>query len=251
MAAVRDIVRAQVREAGALLLLLARAACRRPPRGSVWPELGDLLLRTIPLNVAAMAFVGAVVAIDGGQQVQRLFGDPGGLGAAALQLIVREFGPTFGGVIAATRLGSGIAAEIAAMSVSEQIDALRLCSADPVAELVSPRLRASFWALLGLGAVSTVTAAYTGDFTAQIAFGTRPGAFLDTSLLVPGDFLVAAAKCAAYGIAIPTMAARAGLLATGGSQAVGHATTRGVVDGIVAVIVLDLLLGGGALFAGV
>lgn len=247
----RRRVQSIVREVGATLLLLARALVRQGPRGEFGRQVNDLLLRTIPLNVASMAFVGAVVIVDGGRQVQRIFGDPSGLGPSLLELVVREFGPAFGGVIAATRIGSGIAAELASMKVSEQVDALELSAVDPVAELVSPRLKAAFLALLALGLVSTLAAAFTGAWVAHLAFDSRPGAFLDTTQLDTGDVLVALIKCAAFGLAIPAIAARAGLSATGGAPAVGHATTQGVVASIVAVVFLDLVIGGAALAMGV
>ena len=240
-----------IREVGATFLLLGRSLARRGPRGGLTQQVNDLLVRTVPLSLASMGFVGAVVMVDGGRQVQRIFGDPSGLGPSILQLVVREFGPAFGGVIAATRIGSGIAAELAAMKVSEQIDALELSAADPIAELVSPRTRATVLALLALGFVSTVAAALTGAWTAHLAFGSRPGAFLDTSELGLGDLGVSAAKCLAFGLAIPAVASRAGLTATGGAPAVGRATTRGVVGSIVAVVVLDFVIGGAALAAGI
>lgn len=240
-----------LQELGATLLLLWRALTRRGPRDGLATQVWDLLVRTVPLNIASMAFVGAVVIVDGGKQIQKIFGDPGGLGPAILELVVREFGPAFGGVIAATRIGSGIAAELSAMAVSEQIDALRLSAADPIAELVSPRTRAALLSLLALGAISTVAAAITGAVTASVAFGSRPGAFLDPELLDSGDFLVAFIKCAAFGLAIPTVSARAGLTATGGAPAVGKATTRGVVASILAVVFLDLIIGGFALVVGI
>ncbi len=246
-----DLGRRIVREIGGTLLLFWRAWTRRPPPGEVLREVADLFVRTLPLNLAAMAFVGAVVMVDGGTQVERLFGDPAGVGPAVLELLVREFGPTFAAVIAATRIGAGIAAELSAMRVSEQIDALELTAADPIRELVAPRARAALLALVGLGFLSTLAAAYTGAWTARIAFGSRPGAFLDTSLVDRGDVLVALVKCVAFGLAIPVIAARAGLTASGGAPAVGRATTRGVVASIVAVVVIDLAVGAGALVLGV
>lgn len=239
-----------VADIGATLLLLGRALVRRGPRGSLWSQLNDLLIRTVPLNVASMAFVGAVVIVDGGKQIQRLFGDPAGVGTTILELVVREFGPAFGGVIAATRIGSGIAAELSAMKVSEQIDALEMAAADPIAELVAPRVQAAFLSLMVLGFLSTVAAALTGAWAAAFAFGSRPGAFLDTSLIDAGDVGVALTKCALFGLAIPAVAARAGLVAAGGAPAVGRATTRGVVASIVAVVLLDLVVGGSALALG-
>lgn len=238
-------------ETGATVLLLVRSLLRRGPKGSFSLQLQDLLVRTVPLSVASMAFVGAVAIVDGGKQIQRLFGDPGGMGPTILELVVREFGPAFGGVIAATRIGSGIAAELAAMKVSEQIDALEMSAADPIAELVSPRSQAAFVALLVLGFLSTVAAAWTGAFAAALAFGSRPGAFLDTSYIDSGDIAVAVVKLALFGLAIPAVAARAGLVASGGVPGVGWATTRGVVASIVAVVVIDLLVGGVALALGI
>lgn len=245
------LVAAMLAQVGSTLLLLWRAWTRQAPRGAFLVQVADLFARTAPLNVAAMGFVGAVVIVDGGTQVQRLFGDPSGLGPAVLELMVREFGPAFSGVIAATRIGSGIAAELASMRVSEQIDALELTAVDPVAELVTPRVRAAFVALLGLGFVSTVAAALTGAVTARLAFGSRPSAFLDTSLVTGGDVGVALLKCAAFGLAIPAIASRAGMTATGGAPAVGRATTQGVVGSIVAVVLLDLVVGGAALALGI
>lgn len=238
-------------EAGATVLLLVRSLSRRGPKGSFSFQLWDLLLRTVALSVASMGFVGAVVFVDGGKQIQRLFGDPGGMGPAILELVVRSFGPAFGGMIVATRIGSGIAAELAAMRVSEQIDALEMSAADPIAELVSPRSQAGFVAMLVLGLLSTLAAAWAGAYAAALAFGSRPGAFLDTSLIDSGDIGVAVVKLALFGLAIPAVAARAGLVASGGAPGVGRATTRGVVASIVSVVLIDLLVGGAALALGV
>lgn len=240
-----------IREAGATTLLLARALGRRGPPGSLARELNESLLRSTPLIVVSMAFVGAVVIVDGGRQVQDLFGDPSGMGPTILELVVREFGPVLGGIIAATRIGAGISAELAAMKVSEQIDALEMSSADPIAELVAPRTQAAFVALLVLGALATLTSALAGAWAAAYTFGTRPGAFLDPLHLDVGDFGVAFVKCALFGLAIPALSARAGLQATGGAQAVGRATTQGVVASIVSVVFLDFVVGGAALALGV
>ncbi len=239
-----------VQELGASALLSMRAWRRSGPRGEWLVQVADLLARTVPLVLVSMGFVGAVLIIDGGIQVKRLFGDPAALGPAVLQLMVREFGPAFGGVVAATRLGAGIASELASLRVGEQIDAMELMGIDPVRELVAPRVRAGLVALFGLCFVSTVSAAWTGAITASVAFGSRPGSFLDTSLVGPADVAIGLVKAAAFGLVIPAWAAQAGLSAAGGSSAVGAATTKGVVGGIVAVVLLDLWIGGAALLLG-
>lgn len=238
-------------EIGGTLLLFIRALTRRCSALSVAAQLWELLVRTLPLSLVTMSFVGGVVVVHVTQIVERLFGEPGGMGPVILQFMVRGFAPAFTGVIAATRIGSGIAAELAAMSATEQLDALRLSSADPVAELVTPRLYASFFALLVLGALSILAAVYSGALAGYLAFGSRPEAFLDTQLLTGADLMVTAIKCATFGLAIPILSARAGLRNRGGAMAVGEATTQAVVTSIVAVVGLDLAVGSVALLLGV
>jgi phospholipid/cholesterol/gamma-HCH transport system permease protein len=227
-------------------------AWRAPLRAdAVLAQLADLLVHSLALTTTAMAFIGAVATVDGGVQVQRMFGDVGGLGPAVLELVVREFGPVFGGIVAATRLGSGLAAEVASLRLGEQLDALTLLGVDPVAEVVAPRLRAALVAVVGLSLVSCVVAAGAGAATAGLVFHARPGAFLDLQLVDPGDLALAAAKAVVFGLTSPALAVDAGLGARPGASGVGEATTAGVVRGILAVVCLDLVLGALALRLGV
>jgi phospholipid/cholesterol/gamma-HCH transport system permease protein len=260
-----------IRELGATALLCARSlraalaliASGARPRHSAAASVGareqlaqvarqlvDQLFGSLPLVVASLAFVGAVGVIDGGRQIEPLFGDPAFLGPALLQLTIREFGPTFTGMIAATRLAAQSGAELSAMAVSEQLDALRLSAVDPAAELVAPRLLAALPALLLLAVVGTVASALAGAAAGSVVFGSRFGAYLDPQLLGPSDFVVGAVKALAYGVAIPAVSARAGISARGGALGVGRATTAAVVRSLVAVVTLDLLLGGTALAVG-
>lgn len=236
------------RALGRGVLLCARAWLAvlggRCPRGAIAEQVFELGVRSLPLVAVCLAFIGAVAVIDAGRQVLPIVGNVSPLGPVVLRLIVREFGPTFSGMVIGTRIGAGIAAELAAMTVSEQVDALRLSAADPVAELVAPRVAASFFSTLALTAAGTLVAALAGALSAHGAFGARASAFLDTSMVTTGDALVALVKAAAFGLAIPTLAAAAGLRASGGAPAVGRATTDGVVGSVVAVIALDLIVGG-------
>ncbi len=230
---------------GALLCLRAwkRALRGHCPPGALRTQTVELTLRSLPLVSVCLSFIGAVVVVDIGRQIQPIVGNLSPLGPEVLRFLVREFGPTFTGLVVATRIGAGIAAELSAMSVAEQIDALRLCSADPVAELVAPRVVASFFGLLFLAAAGTLISALAGSAAAVVAFQARGSAFLDPQMLTGGDFAVAIMKSSLYGLAIPTIAAAAGLSASGGAPAVGRATTAGVVGSVMAVIALDLAVG--------
>ena len=70
----------------------------------------------------------------------------------------------------------------------------------------------------------------------------QPATFFNVQLVDAGDLTVGLAKCVAYGAAIPVVAGHSGLSTFGGSEGVGWATTRAVVNSSLAVIVLDMLI---------
>src|SRR5260221_12537266 len=144
----------------------------------------------------------------------------------------------------ATPVGAGIAAEIGSMVVTEQIDALHMCGADPIKCLVCPAFLASLGMFVMLVVLAACVAAATGTWTAAAFFGINPRTFINLSLLSSSDVIVGLTKCVAYGAAIPIISAHAGLTAFGGSEGVGSATTRAVVGSSLAVIVLNFLISG-------
>src|SRR5262249_58841068 len=95
--------------------------------------------RSLVFILVTMSFIGMIMVLETCFQAQRLVGDYSLVGPGYLQLLVREFAPTIGAMMLATRVGAGIAAEVGSMSVTEQIDALKSFGADPIAELVAPR----------------------------------------------------------------------------------------------------------------
>jgi phospholipid/cholesterol/gamma-HCH transport system permease protein len=130
------------------------------------------------------------------------------------------------------------------MVVTEQVDALRMCAADPIDYLVRPRFLASLCMTLVLTVISGFVAYLAGAAAGYTFFGINPRTFANSSLVDAGDVWVGLAKCLAYGAAIPIVSAHAGLTTGGGSQGVGSATTRAVVNSSLAVIFLDFLLSG-------
>jgi len=142
----------------------------------------------------------------------------------------------------ATRVGAGIAAEIGSMVVTEQVDALRMCAADPVDYLVKPRFIACVVMMTVLGIWSATVAYLTGMLTAYVWYDVSPLTFSSLALVDVVDLGTGLAKCVAYGAAIPVVSAHAGLATFGGSEGVGSATTRAVVNSSLAVIILNLLI---------
>jgi phospholipid/cholesterol/gamma-HCH transport system permease protein len=212
--------------------------------GAVSRQMYEIGNRSMVFLCVAMGFIGMIFVYQAGLQMLRLIPDLTLLGATYLELLVRDLAASISALLLATRVGAGIAAEIGSMVVTEQVDALRMCATDPVDYLVRPRFVASILMTLVLVVVAGCVAYATGMWTARAFFSVNPSTFWNTSLVDPGDVVVGVAKCIAYGGAIPVVSGYCGLSAHGGSEGVGQATTRAVVNSSLVIIVLDFAISG-------
>jgi phospholipid/cholesterol/gamma-HCH transport system permease protein len=211
-------------------------------RGAVLRQMYEIGNRSLAFLCIVMGFMGMILTYQAGLQTQRVVPDLSLLGATFLELLVRDLAASICALMLATRVGAGIAAEIGSMVVTEQVDALYMCGADPIKHLVCPRFLASLGMFTMLVVLAACVAVATGTWTAHAFFGLNPRTFLNLSLLSAPDVIVGLAKCLAYGAAIPIISAHAGLTAFGGSEGVGSATTRAVVGSSLAVIILNFLI---------
>jgi phospholipid/cholesterol/gamma-HCH transport system permease protein len=221
----------------------------RREKGAVALQMYEIGNRSLFFLCVVMAFLGMILVFQAGVQVQRVVPDLTLLGAQYVELLVRELAPSVGALMLATRVGAGIAAEIGSMVVTEQVDALRMCAADPVDFLIKPRFLASLVMTVVLIAFGTAVAYLSGMAVAYAYFGLMPHTFINPALLDVGDVVVGFAKCLAYGAAIPVVSGYCGLSTYGGSEGVGWATTRAVVNSSLAVIVLDFFISGAGYLA--
>ena len=193
-----------------------------------------------------MGFLGMILVYQAGLQVKRVVPDFSMLGATYLELLVRDFAASLGALMLATRVGAGIAAEIGSMVVTEQVDALRMCAADPIDFLIVPRFLASVIMTLVLTVWSGTVAYCAGAATAYFAFDVSPETVFNMNLVDAGDLTTGLVKCVAYGAAIPVVSGYCGLSTFGGSEGVGWATTRAVVNSSLAIIILNFFISGAA-----
>ncbi|WP_232379943.1 MlaE family ABC transporter permease [Polyangium fumosum] len=214
----------------------------RPDFGAVVRQMFEIGNRSVVFLTVVMGFIGMILVLQGGLQVKRILPEFSMVGASYLELLVRDLAATISALMLATRVGAGIAAEIGSMVVTEQVDALRMCAADPIDYLIKPRFLASLVMTICLVIWAAGVAMLTGMLTAYIMFDVNPRTFFNLNLVDTGDLVVGLAKCLAYGAAIPVVAGHSGLTTHGGSEGVGWATTRAVVNASLAVIVLDLIL---------
>lgn len=218
---------------------------RRPIRWpEVWRQSYDIGNRSFVFITLVLGFLGMILIYQSGFQAERIVGDLQLLGALYMQMLFREFAPTITALMLATRVGTGIAAEIGSMVVTEQVDALKMNNADPVQYLVVPRFLASVLMTLVLSVIALVVSYATGMWVAFEMFEVNPSTFYNTSFIEWGDLVIFVMKSLAYGIAIPVIAAEAGLSAFGGSEGVGWATTKSVVNASLAITFLDFVLSG-------
>ena len=223
------------------LYYIARGT-RQP--GAIARQCYEIGNRSLIFLSVVQGFLGMIIVYQAGIQTRRVVPDLSLLGATFLELLVKELGPSICALMLATRVGAGIAAEIGSMVVTEQVDALRMCGVDPIDYLIKPRFVASLIMTLVVTVLSGCVAYVSGMWTAGVFFQISTETFINLSLVDHGDLIVGLVKCVAYGAAIPIVSGYCGLSTFGGSEGVGWATTRAVVNSSLAIIILNFFISG-------
>ena len=214
----------------------------RKDRGAVVAQMYEIGNKSLFFLTVVMGFLGMILVFQAGLQTKRVVPDLTMLGANYLQLLVRDLAASIGALMLATRVGAGIAAEIGSMVVTEQVDALRMCAADPIDYLIKPRFLASLLMTTVLVIWSAGIALVSGAVTAYAMFDIIPQTFFNFELVGVADLTIGLSKCLAYGAAIPIVSGHSGLSTFGGSEGVGWATTRAVVNTSLTVIMLNMVI---------
>ncbi|HJK95105.1 MAG TPA: ABC transporter permease [Polyangiaceae bacterium LLY-WYZ-15_(1-7)] len=214
---------------------------KREP-GSVARQMFAIGNQSLFFMCITMAFIGAIITFQTGLQSKKLVPDFSMIGATYLKLLIRDLAASVGALPLATRVGAGIAAEIGSMVVTEQVDALRMCAADPVDYLVVPRFIASVIMGTVILIIGGFVAYGSGMLVAQLMFDVSPHTFTNLSLVTMGDLVLGVSKAVTYGGAIALVSGQRGLATFGGSEGVGWATTEAVVGSCFAIIVLNLVI---------
>jgi len=217
----------------------------RPPSWkTVLSQMHNIGNRSLVFITVTLGFLGLISVYQGSVQAMKVLPDLSLVGATFITVMVSEFGPTITALMIATRVGSGIAAELGTMVVTDQVEAMKVSNTDPVEYLVAPRFMACVVMVFVLTTYAVAVAVLAGMIMADLRFQVNPNTFLSLGMTTWDDLWLGLTKCLAYGIAIPIIAADAGFHARGGSEGVGQATTRSVVNTLFAVIILDFLIAG-------
>jgi phospholipid/cholesterol/gamma-HCH transport system permease protein len=157
---------------------------------------------------------------------------------------VRELGPVLTALMLAGRVGSGIAAELGSMLVSEQIDAMRALGTDPIKKLVTPRIIALVTMAPALTIICNLVGMLGGLLMAITILHQPSATYLASakSAITFNEIIGGLIKPTVFGFLIALIGCYKGLNTTGGTVGVGTSTTQSVVISSIMIIASDFLL---------
>lgn len=206
-------------------------------------QLYEIGWRSMPLIAASGLAVGIVLSMHTRASLER-FGAEALIPAALALALVRETGPLTAGLLLSGRVGAGIGAELGAMKVTEQIDALEATAVDSFKYLVVTRMVACVVAVPLLTTLMNFTG-IIGGWMAETAITGMPfGLYFRNafSLISFTDYIPATVKTMVFGFIIAITASYLGVNTTGGTQGVGQSATRAVVASSILLIVTNVVL---------
>jgi phospholipid/cholesterol/gamma-HCH transport system permease protein len=234
----------QLGEIAILIGDTTRALFRRPLEiESTIYQLDSLGVRSVGIVAVTSIFIGMVMTIQFAYGLAR-FGGLEYIPRVIVLSFARELAPTLTAVIVGGRIGSGMAAEVGAMNVTEQVDAIRALGADPAKKLVVPRMVAAIIAMPILGLLAFVLGVLGAILICDFQFDISPRFFLRSSIeaMTIADFLSGIAKTPVFGFIIAIVGCHFGLRTTGGTEGVGLSTTRTVVVVSIAILIADFIM---------
>ena len=199
--------------------------------------------RSAPLIITAGVAIGVVLSMHTRASLER-FGAEAMIPAALAIALIRETGPLITGLLVAGRVGAGIGAEIGAMKVTEQIDALEANAVDAFKYLAVTRILA-LMLVMPLLTITMDFAGIVGGYVAETSIsGMSWQLYLERafSFITYSDIILGTLKTAVFGFLVAVVASYLGFSTSRGTEGVGEASTRSVVTASVLIILSDVIL---------
>lgn len=214
-------------------------------REKVFTQMKEIGNNTLAVAALVSIFIGGVLALQSGPTLA-LFGLQENIGGIVGLSMVRELGPVMASMLVAGRVGSAMTAELASMSVYQEIDALKTMNINPVRFLVMPRFLASFIALPILVVYMYIVGWFGGALVSS----------LNVDINVPieiyyknlkefisySDVINGLVKSAVFGIIISIVCCYVGLRTKGGPREIGSSVTKAVVLSFVLILIFDYFI---------
>ena len=216
----------------------------RPPRsGTLMPVFYTIGVQSIPVVAVTGLFIGMVLAVQAYGQFAQM-GLATRLGSIINISVVKELGPVLAATMLAGRVGSSMAAELATMRITEQIDALACLGADPVHYLAVPRFLACVLLIPLLTVVADFMGVMGGAFISVQVFHIEAHHYWRNAegYIRLYDVVVGLIKPTFFGAAIAVISCHRGMNSDPGAEGVGRAATRAFVASFIAILALDFFL---------
>lgn len=211
--------------------------------GEIWRQMVRIGFYSLPVVGLSSIFIGAALALNiytGGSR----YGAEQFVPNIVVLGITRELGAVITGLMLAGRVSAGIAAEVGAMRVTEQIDALKTLSANPMRYLYGPRLIAALVTLPLLVALANTIGVMGGWLVSVQGLGFDSTVYLRNTIdfVTRDDITVGLVKAVVFGGVIAIMGCYHGDRSKAGATGVGRAATLSMVSAAVLVLALNYVL---------
>jgi phospholipid/cholesterol/gamma-HCH transport system permease protein len=211
--------------------------------GETLLQFEQVAVRSLPIVLGAGLSVGLVTWL----QTHRMLVQHGAestLPSFLAVAVLVEIGPVLAGLLVASRMGAGLAAELGTMVLNEEIDARMALGVDPVPSLVAPRAIACSLAVPLLTVILDASA-LLGGLGAELVAGNLTAQLFWSKALIflkLGDIIPATLKTSVFGLLIGLAACWTGLTADRSAEAVGRAAIRGVVRSVLVVFASNVVM---------
>lgn len=216
---------------------------RQPVRlAPTFAQMMEAGIRALPIVSVLSLTIGIMLAIQGIDALEP-FGAEQQVTIGVALSVTREFAPLITGILVAGRSGSALAARIGTMTISNELDALRVMGINPVRFLVVPSLLAMLVMVPALALWSDFLALFGAGLFTTAALGMTMSAYVDQTLqyLSADDVLHGLAKAMIFGVLITLVGVVSGASVKGGAEGVGRVTTQAVVRSISAIVLTDMI----------
>ena len=240
-------IKGPLEETGRIILLqgsVFKWIARRPfELRNIAKQMLEIGVNSLPVVLITAVFTGMVLALQSYTGFKR-FGAEGLVGSVVALSMTRELGPVLAALIVTGRAGASMAAEIATMRVTEQIDALETLATNPVKYLVVPRFLSGIIMLPALAVISDIVGIIGGYFVTVTLLGAGSTAYMKATwdFLEVEDIYNGLIKAAFFGAAFTLISCYKGFYAKGGAEGVGRATTGAVVVSSMTILISDYFL---------
>jgi len=227
------------------LCVAAFHALLTPPRypREILAQMDGLGVGSLSIVVLTGMFTGMVLALQSSATLD-VFGARPYVGRLVCVSMVRELGPVLTALMVTGRVGSGMAAELGSMVVTQQIDALRVMGSDPVRRLVAPRVAASLVMIPILTIISNALGIFGAGLISIFSLKLTWAYYWRTvgNALGVNDIVMGLSKPVVFGFILSSVGCYMGLSTRGGTHGVGVSTTRSVVVASVLILVSDFFM---------